>query len=88
VKTYVTRHYGHALSIEQDISKPRKKRKERNLWQRQFWEHAIRDEEDFAVHCDYIHINPVHHQFVAEEIYPTDWGNVEVRMPLGKHQYD
>ena len=29
------------------------------LWQRRFWEHTIRDEDDFARHVDYIHFNPV-----------------------------
>ena len=57
--------------------------------QRRFWEHVIRDEEDFRIHCDYIHYNPVKHglarraldwkystfrQFVARGIYPPDWG--------------
>ena len=34
---------------------------ERGIWQRRFWEHMIRDEEDFAAHVDYIHYNPVKH---------------------------
>ena len=31
------------------------------LWQRRFWEHTIRDDNDFARHVDYIHFNPVKH---------------------------
>lgn len=61
VKTYVTRHYGSNLGLNLEVSASRTKRKERNLWQRRFWEHLIRDEADFAQHCDYIHYNPVHH---------------------------
>jgi len=36
------------------LSNPRlrKKRGESNLWQRRFWEHLIRDEQDFATHFD------------------------------------
>lgn len=41
-----------------------------NLWQRRFWEHAIRDEKDMARHFDYIHYNPVKHGFVKS---PADW---------------
>ncbi|MDY7006319.1 MAG: transposase [Cyanobacteriota bacterium] len=89
IKTYVTKHYGQELSINQEISLSRQKRKESNLWQRRFWEHLIRDERDFAVHCDYIHYNPVRHglcanpqdwqfssihRFIAQEIYPANWG--------------
>jgi putative transposase len=46
------------------ISNVRKRRGERGIWQRRFWEHLIRDERDFAVHVDYVHINPVKHGLV------------------------
>ncbi len=36
-----------------------------NLWQRRYWEHAIRDEIDLQRHVDYIHFNPVKHGYVA-----------------------
>lgn len=67
------------------------------LWQKRFWEHAIRDDNDYAAHCDYIHFNPVKHgladragdwpwstfhRFVAAGIYPEDWGG-RMDMPLG-----
>lgn len=61
IKTHVTKHYGDALGIDAAISQSRQQRKERNLWQRRFWEHLIRDEQDYAQHCDYIHYNPVRH---------------------------
>mgnify|MGYP001194510540 FL=1 len=40
------------------------------VWQRRFWEHAIRDEADWRRHLDYIHYNPVKHGHVAR---PGDW---------------
>jgi putative transposase len=40
------------------------------LWQRRFWEHTIRDEEDFDRHVDYIHFNPVKHGLVSRV---SDW---------------
>jgi putative transposase len=45
-------------------------RGERPVWQRRFWEHAIRDEADWRSHMDYIHYNPVKHGLVTR---PTDW---------------
>ncbi|MEW5725106.1 MAG: transposase, partial [Thermodesulfobacteriota bacterium] len=57
--------------------------------QRRFWEHLIRDQEDFNDHCDYIHYNPVKHElvdrpeqwsystfraFVRSGFYTEDWG--------------
>lgn len=38
---------------------------ERGIWQRRFWEHAIRDDRDLAAHVDYIHWNPVKHGHAA-----------------------
>jgi putative transposase len=35
------------------------------LWQRRFWEHTIRSDDDFARHVDYIHFNPVKHGLVS-----------------------
>jgi putative transposase len=49
----------------------RKKRRERGIWQRRYWEHQIRDETDLASHVDYIHFNPVKHGYVARAV---DWG--------------
>lgn len=45
-------------------------RKEKEVWQRRFWEHTIRDEDDWQKHMDYIHYNPVKHGLVQT---PGDW---------------
>ena len=34
------------------------KRREAAVWQRRFWEHTLRDENDLNRHLDYIHFNP------------------------------
>lgn len=59
------------------------------LWQPRYWEHCIRNENDFTNHIDYIHWNPVKHglvrsaaewpystfnRFVAAGMYPENWG--------------
>lgn len=97
IKTYVTKHYRTRLGLNLEVSDSRTKRKEQNLWQRRFWEHLIRDETDFAQHCDYIHYNPVQHQlcqlptawqfstvhrFIAQGIYPPDWGDHIIHLEL------
>jgi putative transposase len=63
--------------------------RETTIWQRRFWEHQIRDEEDFSRHVDYIHWNPVKHghaaqakdwpystfhRYVRDGVYPENWG--------------
>lgn len=40
------------------------------IWQKRFWDHAIRDERDFENHFHYVHFNPLHHSLVAS---PFDW---------------
>jgi putative transposase len=59
------------------------------VWQRRFWEHQVRDEDDYARHVDYIHYNPVKHGYVMRAAHwpfsslhryvkqgrlPADWG--------------
>ena len=53
-----------------DALKGEGRKGERNIWQRRYWEHLIRDEEDLGAHMDYIHWNPVKHGLVAS---PDDW---------------
>ncbi len=62
--------FSRSIPAGERLSASRAKRCERGIWQRRFWEHLIRDEEDFARHVDYIHWNPVKHQHVAQ---PLDW---------------
>lgn len=45
-------------------------RNERGIWQRRFWEHHIREEDDFRAHVEYCWNNPVKHGFVAKA---ADW---------------
>ena len=52
------------------LPKSRRKRRESGVWQRRYWEHALRDEEDFQRHLDYIHYNPVKHGYAQ---CPHSW---------------
>ena len=45
-------------------------RRETGIWQRRYWEHCIRDDEDLQLHVDYTHYNPVKHGHVSSVI---DW---------------
>jgi REP-associated tyrosine transposase len=71
---------------KRSISKMRKR--EKGIWQRRYWEHAVRNDADFGRHVDYIHYNPVKHglvtrvadwpfssfhRYVAQGILPDDW---------------
>jgi putative transposase len=61
--------FSRALAPRQR-SASKMKRREKGIWQRRYWEHAIRDAKDLERHVDYIHFNPVKHGYVAKV---TDW---------------
>jgi len=44
------------------------------IWQDKLWEHTIRDEKDLQTHFDYIHYNPVKHDF-AESFDGWKWSS-------------
>ncbi len=60
IKKAASRHIASAINA----------RGERQVWQRRFWEHAIRDEADWQRRMDYIHYNPVKHGLATR---PADW---------------
>ncbi len=62
--------FSRQLPKLEDISESRVKKGERGIWQRRYWEHCIRDENDFNRHVDYIHYNPVKHGYKNR---PIDW---------------
>ena len=62
--------FSRSLDKGESLSKSRVKRRERGIWQRRFWEHMLRNEDDFNKHLDYIHWNPVKHGYVSNVI---DW---------------
>ena len=78
-----------ALAPTEGRSSIRMAKVERGIGQRRFWEHAIRDDGDYARHMDYVHFNPVKHGYVSvvahwphstfhrwvkADAYPRDWG--------------
>ncbi|MFK5950825.1 MAG: transposase [Methylococcales bacterium] len=62
--------FSRSLAKGEQLSNSRIKRRERGIWQRRFWEHMLRNEEDFNRHLDYIHWNPVKHGYVSNVM---DW---------------
>ncbi|WFC43512.1 transposase [Pseudoxanthomonas sp. SE1] len=87
--------FSRALPAKERRSSQRIARRERGIWQRRYWEHLIRDEDDLRRHVDYVHINPVKHghaaragewpyssfrQWVAAGEYPVDWASGPVAL--------
>ena len=92
--------FAKGLPKQERLSAVRKKRGERGIWQRRFWEHLIRDEADYARHVEYCYINPVKHGLVTRVrdwphasfhrdvrrgIFPEDWaGDVDANGEFGE----
>ena len=67
-----------------------KNKREKGIFQRRYWEHTIRDENELNNHINYIHYNPVKHgyaksvkdweyssfhKFVKNGLYDINWGS-------------
>ncbi|MBQ2983537.1 MAG: transposase [Candidatus Gastranaerophilales bacterium] len=66
-------------------------RREKGVWQRKYYDHVIRSEDDLDRHLDYIHFNSMKHfqiapknwkfssfeKYVKKGIYCNDWCNFE-----------
>jgi putative transposase len=92
--------FAKSLPNREQRSNVRQARNERGIWQRRFWEHAIRDERDYARHIEYCYINPVKHGYVRRVrdwphssfhrdvkggLFPLDWaGDVAVEGEFGE----
>lgn len=61
--------FSRTLPKTEQRSESRVWKGERGIWQRRYWEHEIRRDNDRQRHVDYIHIKPVKHGYVRR---PTD----------------
>jgi putative transposase len=89
--------FSRSLGSNAERSNSKIVRREKGIWQRRYWEHAIRNEADLARHIDYVHFNPVKHgyvsrvsdwphssfpRYVARGLLPLDWGG-DMRIATG-----
>jgi putative transposase len=94
IKKRFSKHYIAEYGMPNIISQSQRNRGETGIWQRRFWEHYIRDEDDLKRHINYIHYNPVNHglvdrvnewsassffDYVDQGYYDFDWGQGELR---------
>jgi putative transposase len=87
IKTWFTKHADPLLRAPIDSARSHKS--EQAIWQHRYWEHCLRDENDYLRHVEYIHYNPVKHghaasplawpyssfhRYVEAGTYTADWG--------------
>ena len=83
IKTWFTKHCDSALRPAP--SGVQMRRQEQALWQHRYWEHMLRDERDFERHVEYIHYNPVKHDYVVS---PLEWPHSSFRRYVEAGLYD
>ncbi|MEJ8561221.1 transposase [Yoonia sp. GPGPB17] len=66
IKSSFSRHAPVPLHVPES----HRRRGEKGIWQRRFWEHLIRDEDDLALHMHLIRSAPIHEGLVKK---PSDW---------------
>jgi len=64
IKEDFTRSFLAAGGAEYSVSVGQRRKGLCGVWQQRFWEHTIRDEDDFGQCLDYVHYNPVKHGYV------------------------
>ncbi len=92
--------FSRALPTADLRSRSQIAKRDKGIWQRRYWEHAIRNDDDLVRHVDYIHFNPVKHGYVSQVrewphssfhryvergLLPLDWGgNVNASETAGE----
>jgi putative transposase len=90
IKARYSKQTNELFKREEWMNKSKIKHRESTIWQRRFWEHSIRDQNDFNRHIDYVYWNPVKHGYVSRVadwqystfhrdvkagLYPESWGD-------------
>ena len=91
----IKKHFTQNIDIDYSTNNNR----EADIWQRRYYEHTIRNEEDLYKHIDYIHYNPVKHgltetpkdwafssfnKFVKNGFYEENWCNFNDKYSINK----
>ena len=70
IKGRFTHDYMASGGRDWDVTDQHRQQGRRGVWQPRYWEHRIRDEAEYYLYRDYIHLKPVKHE-LAER--PGDW---------------
>jgi len=86
-------NFSRNFQVNEEQTKSQIERREKGIWQRKYYDHIIRNENDLNRHIDYIHYNSYKHykivpkdweyssfkKFVSIGMYEIDWCNYEDR---------
>lgn len=78
-------HFSRGLPTPAHRNPVTERRGEKGIWQRRFWEHHLRDADDFEAHRQMILKAPVQAGFVRR---PQDWAWSSVHRAIRRGDYD
>jgi putative transposase len=84
IKEGFTRRYLEAGGEEIPPSISRLRHGERGVWERRYWEHTVRDEDDLKRCVDYVHWNPKKHGYVAN-VRDWQWSSFHRFVAMGEY---
>jgi putative transposase len=87
IKSRFTQEYLERGGLELNTSRSRKRKGERGVLQRRFFEHTVRDEADLKRCVDYVHINPLKHGLVTR-VADWPWSSFHRYVVLGEYTAD
>ncbi len=91
IKHYFSRNVGQVCPTD-DLKIGYKNKQEKGIFQRRYWKHTIKNEEELNKQINYIHYNPVKHgyihsvkdwdfssfhKFVQLGLYEENWGSLK-----------
>ena len=101
IKSGFSRRAKAFCHLEEWMNDSKRKHRETTIWQRRFWEHQIRSDDEYQTYMDYTHFNPVKHGLVQQVVdwpystfhrsvkqglYPENWGGGLHGIP--EHEFD
>ncbi len=85
----IKKRFSRAMPAIENRSPVQVARSERNIWQRRYWEHLIRDEDEYRGYVDYCYYNPVKHGLVAAvRDWPHSTYHRDVRAGIYSKDFD
>jgi putative transposase len=84
IKEQFTRRYLRAGGEEIPPGISRQRHCERGVWERRYWEHTVRDEDDLKRCVDYVHWNPKKHGYVGN-VRDWPWSSFHRYVAMGEY---
>jgi putative transposase len=85
IKELFTRRYLEGGGMELPQSTSRAAQAYRGIWQKRFWEHTVRDDEDLKRCVDYVHWNPKKHGLVTS-VNEWQWSSFHRYVEAGEYE--